>query len=318
MRHVLITGATGFLGRHIAGAWRAADAEVCSLGRRPGVDDIVSDLAVGLPDLAGRRFDTVIHCAGKAHIVPKTEKDAEDLFRVNVEGTRNLLSAFDAAANLPDRIVLISTIAVYGLSSGVDVDENFVTAARTPYASSKVEAEELVRRWADGHGISHFILRLPLVVGSGPPGNLGEMAAGIKRGTYVRIRNNFARKSMVLAEDVGHMTLALGSESGTYNLADGRDHELFQIEEAIAASLGKAIPWSIPKGIAKLLARIGDAIPLPIDTERFVKLTSTLTFSSDLAVEKLAWKPRSCLEFIRDGGLFYESGPVSNGGSLNV
>src|SRR5215470_20115153 len=106
-RQVLITGASGFLGSYIAGAWRDVGAEVASLGRSPG-NDIRCDLRAVSPDMANRTFDTVIHCAGKAHSIPRKSDGVKDFFRTNLDGTNNLLRSLANLKTKPERLIYIS------------------------------------------------------------------------------------------------------------------------------------------------------------------------------------------------------------------
>ena len=75
----------------------------------------------------------------------------------------------------------------------------------TPYADSKIQAEELLREWGKLNNVNMLILRLPLLVGENPPGNLGSMIRAIKKGYYFRIGDGSARRSMVLAEDIAEV-----------------------------------------------------------------------------------------------------------------
>jgi GlcNAc-P-P-Und epimerase len=305
-RQVLITGANGFLGRHIVKAWRDEGAEVTSLGRSDA-NDIVCDLSSFSPDLGTRTFDIVIHCAGKAHSIPKKDNEVKDIFRANVDGTRNLLRSLGELTNKPERLIFISSVSVYGKDQGVDIDEMTPLKGTTPYAGSKIRAEELVHEWAAENLVAYFNFRLPLIVGVNPPGNLGALSASIERGTYVRIRKNDARKSMVLAGDVAKLTTHLDREAGTYNLTDRVDPEFCEIESAIAESYGKRLRWQIPQSLLKMICQSGNLISLPVNNELYRKLTSSLTFSSDLARRKLGWQPGSCLDFIKNGGLLAEA-----------
>jgi GlcNAc-P-P-Und epimerase len=298
----LITGANGFLGGHIARAWREADADVTTLGRSRG-NDIVCDLRTTSPDFANRMFDTIIHCAGKAHSVPRRNADVNDFFRTNVEGTKNLLRSLAELTQKPERVIFISSVAVYGKDEGVDIEETAPLNGTTPYAKSKVQAEEAVKKWAEGNRAAYFNLRPALVVGADAPGNFGSLVAGIRRGRYIRVADNKAKKSLVLAEDVAKLTLTLDRESGAYNLTDRVDPKFCEIESAIADSYGKRLRWQIPRAFLKVACGIGSVAGLPLNNDLYRKVTSSLTFSSDLAVKKLGWHPASCLDFIRSGGL---------------
>lgn len=208
----------------------------------------------------------------------------------------------------PRRFVLISTVSVYGREEGESIAESHPLNGATPYAHSKILAEAAVQEWCQAHGADWIILRLPLVAGPHPPGNLGAIRRAIARGRYFRIAGNRARKSMVLAEDVARLIPHLEGKSDIFNLTDGVHPAFVDIEEAIADALGKNIPFSLPKAVVAMAAKGGDVInrlglPFPLTTGRLNKMAATLTFSDEKARRELGWDPRPVIPYIRAGGL---------------
>ena len=131
------------------------------------------------------RFEIIIHCAGKAHLLPKTNQEIASFYSVNVLGTKNLLKGL--TSKLPKRFVFISSVSVYGLTQGENIPETHPLLAEDPYGKSKIEAEKIVENWCKENNVICTILRLPLLVGLNPPGNLGAMIRGIKKGYYFAI-----------------------------------------------------------------------------------------------------------------------------------
>lgn len=296
----LLTGATGFLGQQLI---PELDRETIRLGRSTS-NRIRCDLSVEIPPLP--RVSIVIHNAGKAHVVPKTAAEAEVFFQVNYQGTRHLLQALEV--HPPDQFIFISTVSVYGLEEGEDIDESHPLNGSTPYALSKIQAEAAVRTWCESRCVPWVILRLPLIAGPNPPGNLGAIQRAIAKGRYFRITGNDARKSMVLAEDVARLIPQLQGKTGAYNLTDGIHPTFAEIEEGIAGALGKRIPLRLPESLVKILAKAGNGItglglPFPLTTERLQKMTATLTFSDQKARRELGWQPQAVIPYIREGGL---------------
>ncbi|SFF12670.1 Nucleoside-diphosphate-sugar epimerase [Pedobacter antarcticus] len=286
---ILLTGHSGFLGTEIK---KNLQAQIVTLGR--GQADIQCDLSKSCPELPA--VDLVIHSAGKAHSVPKTAEEKQSFFDVNVKGTIHLLNAL--IHNPPKSFVFISSVAVYGKDSGIDISENEPLAATEPYGSSKIEAEEIVKEWCDKNHVSCAILRLPLIAGPNPPGNLGAMIKGVAKGYYLNIAGGKARKSVVLAQDVALIIEKAGQIGGTYNLTDGYNPSFAELSENIAGQLGKSKPNNIPPFIANLMGRIGDLIgeKSPVNTNKIRKITSDLTFNDSKAREFLKWKPTQVLE----------------------
>ncbi|MBE0654745.1 MAG: NAD-dependent epimerase/dehydratase family protein, partial [Bacteroidales bacterium] len=194
---VLITGANGFLGKYLKSALKAQSP--ITLGLKDCDYDV--DLSSSIPEFS-HSIEKVVHAAGLAHTVPKSEEFARRFFDINVTGTSNLLNALMSLTRLPEQFIFISTVAVYGVEKGEEIDESAPLNGSTPYALSKIGAEEIVRAWGVKNNVNTLILRLPLLAGSNPPGNLGAMIKAIKRGFYFRTGDGKARKSIVLASDV--------------------------------------------------------------------------------------------------------------------
>lgn len=295
--NILLTGASGFLGKSIH---EYIDGDIITLGRNKLNDThIVSNLQF-VPQL-NKKFNIVIHNAGKAHIVPKNEKEKEAFYNVNFQGTKNLLEALSQSP--PKQFVFISTIAVYGLEEGESISECKLPNPNTPYGKSKWLAEQAVNKWATEKKVNAIILRLPLVVGSNPPGNLGAIKKATQKGYYFKIKNNMARKSMVLAEDIAALLANLPADlSGTYNLTDGIHPTFKNVEESIEKRVHKKA-LELPPSIVRVMARIGDilqalSLPSPLNTDKFIKITSTLTFDDSKARKELNWNPKPVIPFI--------------------
>lgn len=289
----LLTGASGFLGRHILAA--LPKGAVVTMGRGPE-NAIECDLASSVPDLPP--VDVVIHSAGKAHMVPKTQEEGEEFFRVNLQGSKNLLQALEDSRALPRQLVFISTVSVYDRESGEMISENHPLEGKSPYALSKIEAEREMERWGKKNGVPVLILRLPLIVGDSAPGNLGRMIRGIQTGRYASIARGKARKSMVLAEDVAELIARVGGQRGVYHLTDGYHPSFNELETAIAAQLHTRIKLKLPIAVAKVLAKIGDLLPFfPVNSRLVDKMSLDLTFDDSRAQRELSWAPRRVLDF---------------------
>ncbi len=292
---VLLTGSSGFLGKVLYTNFVSKNYKVVTLGRATS-NNIKVDLKAEVP-VINTSLDLVVHAAGKAHIVPKSEEEKNDFFDVNFKGTKNLCQSLLASGVNVKSFIFISTVAVYGLEQGQLISENQPLAGETPYAKSKIMAEEWLKAWANEHGVKLGILRLPLIAGPNPPGNLGAMIKGIKSGRYVGIGDSIARKSVVWAEDVASIIPKVAEVGGTYNLTDGYHPSFEELESAIATALGKKRPMHIPVFIAKGIAMAGNLLGAnsPITTSKLHKMMSTLTFDDSKAKEKLNWHPSSVL-----------------------
>ena len=287
---VLFTGATGFLGKYMLSELNAQHIKVDTIGRAAD-NTFQCDLAKDSLELpSDASYDMVVHNAGKAHFVPQNEAEGKVFFDVNVGGTEKLLDAILSLKNKPKCIVFVSTVAVYGLELGENIDETAPLLGNTPYAKSKIMAEEMIQTWCASNGVNCVILRLPLVVGENAPGNLGAMEKAIRKGYYFRLGTGNARRSMVNAVDVAKLIPSLIEMNGVYNLTDGLHRSFAEMDTFLAQKHGKNIK-KIPVWMGKWAAKLGDFIPgFPLNTYRLGKLEQSLTFNDDKARKELNWK----------------------------
>lgn len=290
---ILLTGASGFLGKNIQQALNNTN-EIITLGRNKE-SKILCDLSIQIPLLPS--VDMVIHAAGKAHIVPKTASEKLDFYSVNVQGTKNLLSALENNPALKI-IVFVSTVAVYGLLEGTNIKEDTPLLASDAYGKSKIAAETLIIDWCTCHHITYYVLRLPLIAGKNVPGNLGAMVKGIRSGKYFSIGKGCAMKSIIWVNDVAALLKNISGPSGIYNLTDGYNPSFYELENKISKFYTKKVPPSLSLVVVKLLAFAGDFIgaKFPINSNKLKKITSTLTFDDTRARAKLGWSPHQVLK----------------------
>ncbi|AOW08145.1 NAD-dependent epimerase/dehydratase family protein [Flavobacterium gilvum] len=295
--NILLTGVNGFLGKSIAQEI-SKENEVFGLSRTTGEYKI--SLEYQIPDF-DQDFDLVIHAAGKAHSVPKTQSERKQFYDVNVMGTENLLKGLEKSG-LPKQFVFISSVSVYGQEFGKDINEEHQLEANEPYGLSKIEAELLITKWCIQNNVICTILRLPLLVGNNAPGNLGAMIKAIEKGYYFNIDEGKARKSMVLAKDVAEFIPKLASIGGIYNLTDGVHPNFKELSIAIAKQKKKKMPLNLPLFIAHIIGFAGNLLgdKAPINSSKIKKITSDLTFDDTKAREVAGWKAQEVLEFFKN------------------
>jgi nucleoside-diphosphate-sugar epimerase len=299
MKKVLVTGASGFLGSYITQALMQNGHFVTSVGRS-SKNAVECDLSQNEPVLK-ESVDWVIHAMGKAHMVPATEAEAQVFFDVNLQGTIHLCNAIEKLPVLPQRMVFISTVAVYGLDEGVLISEDAPLLGTSPYAKSKIETEAFLSKWCRLHDVKLVIFRLPLIAGVKPPGNLGAMIQGIQTGRYFNINEGKAKKSVVLAQDVANAIIETKDITGIYNLSDGYHPSFAEIASVIAKQLGKKAPYNIPAWVALPAAFAGNFLgsKAPLNCDRLRKITATLTFDDQLARSTFGWKPRKVTDYFK-------------------
>lgn len=296
---ILLTGANGFLATILKKNLEEKGLKIYGLSRTK--QDFNVDISQSFELPLSLDIDVVIHTAGKAHAVPRSAQEEDEFFKVNFDGVKNLCFALEKLVNKPRAFVFISTVAVYGLDVGENINEEYPLLGKTPYAKSKIMAENWLMDWAIKQNIKLSILRLPLVAGPNPPGNLGAMVSGIRSGRYLTIGQANAKKSIVWADDISTIIPTLVNIGGTFNLTDGCHPSFRELESAISKCLKKkSNPKKVPFWFAKGLGYIGDIVGkrFPINSDKLIKITSSLTFSDSKAVDNLGWKPTNVLDKI--------------------
>lgn len=294
---ILFTGATGFVGRNVVPILKET-YEVDTVGRGES-NRYVCDLAHEVPELT-EDYDIVYHVAGKAHTVPRNKEEEQEFFSVNLDGTVNLCRAFDRQRK-PKALIFISTVAVYGCDQGEDITEEHPLNGQTPYALSKLKAEQFLHTWCAKHGVALTILRPALIAGPNPPGNLGAMIRGIKTGRYASIAGGKARKSVLMVDDLASIVPLCIHRSGIYNMCSDDQPTFGDLGRLIAEQLGKKKTLNIPLWMAVCMAKIGDCLgrKAPINSSKLRKITSSLTFSNEKVKRELGWEPLSVMANFR-------------------
>jgi nucleoside-diphosphate-sugar epimerase len=295
--NLLFTGASGFLGINILELLRQRYL-ITTVGLT-AIDNIQCNIAEEIPEFS-EKYDIVLHAAGKAHSVPKTEAESKVFFDVNLQGTKHLCAALENTG-LPKSFIFISTVAVYGIETGENITEDYPLNGTGPYALSKIQAEQFLKEWCGINNVTLTILRPSLIAGPNPPGNLGAMIKGISTGKYLSIGGGKARKSVLMVQDIANLIPLVADKGGVYNVCDSHHPSFRELEELICKQLNKSSVISVPFYIAKLLAIVGDLLGkyAPINSDKLSKITKSLTFSNEKARSILGWKPLSVLDNFR-------------------
>jgi len=310
--NLLLTGYPGFLANSIKDFFERQEWHVDTLGllekpqyeqQRTG-EHLQCDLVVCPPDLPDKKYDLVIHAAGKAHVVPRTEAEKKSFYDVNVTGTEHLLTALQKKP--PKSIVFISSVTVYGVETGELIPEDAPLLAKAPHSESKIMAEKLIRDTEFSQPVIRGIVRLPLIAGKNAPGNLGSMISAIRKGFYFNVAGGKAARSVVLKEDIAPFLQALGEHGGTYNFTDRRGITYAELYQEIRKHVDCPHRPGLPYWAAWCLALAGECLhfvirrPVPFDFYRLEKLTTSLTFDSSRAAKEIPFAPRPVLENIKE------------------
>ncbi len=261
-RSILVTGATGFVGRPLCGALVEAGASVRGSSREGGEPPAPGVMRVRIADPLDRGAvraavtgaDTVIHLAARVHVMEETATDPlADFRRANVEATRVL--AEEAVAAGVRHLVLASTVKAVGETTATPWTEETPPDPIDPYGRSKLEAERVL---GELQGVKVTVLRFPLVYGPGMKGNMLRLFRLVDRGVPLPFGAVGNRRSMLY---VGNLVAAVRAVlergqagSRVYFVTDLRDLALPELLRLIARSLGRpARLLPVPVGLVRML-----------------------------------------------------------------
>lgn len=296
---VLVTGADGFVGRHLCPALAQRGYKVrgsvqrAELAAEVQAEEVVvagdlgpdTDWAAPLKDV-----DAVIHLAARAHVLRETsDNPASNFRRVNVLGTERL--ARMAASAGVRRLVFLSSIGVNGpATAGSPFTEADEPRPSGPYAASKWEAEERLRAVSAETGLEIAVVRAPLVYGPGVPGNFLRLLGLVKRGLPLPLGSVSNRRSLIYAENLADLLVRCvecPEASGELFLAC--DDEVLStpaLVRALAAAMGaRAALFPCPVALLRCAAAALGRADL-ID-----KLCGSLQVDAGKAMRRLGWKP---------------------------
>lgn len=314
MNAALVTGGTGFIGRHLIERLRergdrvrvlTRDAANLTQLRSLGVEAATGDLTRPQTlDGICNGIDTVFHLAGDAHAW-EDYANAGDHYALTLEGTRALLEA--AAHARVRRFIFFSSVKAMGEATDDLVDESQAPAPASAYGRARLQTEGLVLAAGKRFGMHACALRLAMVYGPGCKGNLPRMIDAIDRGRFPPLPAVQNKRSMVHVLDVVQAAL-LAQESRqadgmTYIVTDGQAYSARRIERAIRQALGKRLPrWSLPLGLLRFLARGGDAVGrvrgrrFVFDSDALDKLFGSAWYSPNKIMRELGYRPVYTLE----------------------
>lgn len=260
---ILITGSNGFVGTNLRRHLEERGHSCVTLDVRNADYDWTE-----LARIPFESCDAVVHLAGKAHDLRKVASE-QDYFDVNVGLTEKI---FKASVGKVPRIVYFSS--------------SKASAVGNAYGRSKLAAERVL----DGRAV---VLRPAMIHGPGNKGNLNLLWKIARHGFPWPLAAFENRRSFTSIGNVCAAVEALCArgENGVYPIADDEMLSTNRLIELIAEVCGRrARLWRIPKGLMRAVARIGDALHLPLNTERIEKLTEDSFVDNSKLRAVLGWE----------------------------
>lgn len=297
---VLVTGATGFVGRGLIqrilsdgfhspiGTTRQSPIDFPVGIETIQIDEIGQDLDWS-DSLVGSEI--IIHLAARVHVMNDPSSDPLTLFRTaNVQGTLNL--ARQAVSAGVKRFILVSSIKVNGESTlpGKPFQAEDLPAPKDPYGISKMEAEEGLKRLATETGMEVVIIRPPLVYGPGVKANFLNMMRWVNRSIPLPLGSIHNKRSLVALDNLVDLIVTCidhpAAANQTFLAGDGEDLSTTELLGRLGQAMGKParlIP--VPVHLLKLGAMIIGK------QEIATRLFGNLQVDISKAHEVLGWKP---------------------------
>jgi nucleoside-diphosphate-sugar epimerase len=237
---------------------------------------------------------TIIHLAGKAHDLKKSSHP-EEYFEINTKLTQELFDVF-LESNCRDFIYFSSVKAVTDQTEDI-VTEEMVTNPKTHYGQSKFQAEQYILSKTLPQGKRLFIIRPSMIHGPGNKGNLNLLYQLVIKSLPWPLGAFQNQRSFCSIDNVCYVIQQILEReeipSGVYNMADDEALSTNDLIQLIAATTHKkAKIFTVPKKIIYAIARLGDILRLPLNTERLDKLTENFVVSNTkikaaLQIEKM-------------------------------
>jgi nucleoside-diphosphate-sugar epimerase len=284
MIKVKITGSNGFVGKNLIKHLDTKLFQVENLNLR--IVNWQSNIDIDT--------NSIIHLAGKAHDTKNTS-NPKDYFEINTKLTHDLFDVF-LASNCRDFIFFSSVKAVTDKAEDI-VTEETVTNPQTAYGQSKLQAEQYILSKALPQGRRVFIIRPSMIHGPGNKGNLNLLYQLVSKGIPWPLGTFHNQRSFCSIDNVCYVVNQILERedipSGVYNLADDETLSTNELIEIIGVTTNKKKKiLSFSKKIINTIAKIGDVLHLPLNTERLDKLTenfvvSNLKIKTALGIERL-------------------------------
>lgn len=293
--NILVTGASGFVGRALCRTLLAQGFRVYGTTRnsghlQPGVERVV--WRGGAAELANvPPVDIVVHLAARVHVMHESESDSLAEFRsANVEMTYELASW--AAERGVKRFIFMSSIKVNGEATEVGraFSADDVPSPEDAYAISKLEAEQALRTVCSYSGMENVVIRPPLVYGPGVQGNFRSMVRWVKRGIPLPLGAISNRRSLVALDNLVSFVMTCLESPAAANqvflVSDGKAVSTTELLRKVALAHAVAPRlFAVPKGWLRFVAGMfGKASAVD-------RLLGSLEVNDEKSREMLGWRP---------------------------
>lgn len=298
-QRILVTGATGFVGRSLCEkllfndidlrgtVWTAEPPTNLHAGVQAASIESIgpeTDWSVALSGV-----ETVIHLAARVHVMDETCGDPLTAYRlVNVAGTENL--ARQAAARGVKRLIFLSSVKVHGEETEIPYTEQLSPAPQDPYGVSKLEAEKLLHQISAETGLEVVIIRPPLIYGPGVKANFLNLLKIVDKGLPLPLASiTNARSLLYLGNLIDAIVLCIDHPQAAgqvFLVSDGEDVSTSELIRRVATALdrrARLLPF--PPSLMRLAGKLTGK------SRAVDRLLGSLVIDSGKIRRELGWTP---------------------------
>lgn len=310
---VLITGAGGWLGSELTEKILEQGEDVRALVLSPSKkldrlkEKFNNQLEIVVGNICNQDFvnksldgiDIVYHLAAKVHSLPKNKEEENQFFEINTHATEQLFNIC-LEKNI-HRVIFYSSVSVYGESEEV-IDINTPKNAVTPYAKSKLMAEEIGLKLFREQGLPLTIIQPVTVYGGDDVGNFEKLKSLINKGVVVRFGNGLNKKTIIYYKDLINMTIKIADDAsnlGKVIICGTESISLNTILEILIESTSKkVVVLNINNYLTKAMINMFDLIGLGI-TKKIGRQIKVLSSNNEYSLD-------NCKKYINEFTRFRE------------
>ena len=306
MKKILITGASGFIGKSLCETLSKSGRSVIGAVRNLNSILLNSNIKyIPVGDISFKKnwkellfgVDCIVHCAGKSHEMNK-DKNFDAYQLANLYGTKYLAEqAVEAGVK---RLVFLSSIKVNGENTDIISGKekflyNDIPKPKDAYAVSKLEAEKVLFNFSTNTKLETVVIRLPLVYGSAVKGNLARLIGIISKSLPLPFKVIKNKRSLIGIDNLVNLLIRCidhpEASGKTFLASDGEDLSTPELIKLIASSMGRRTNlFPFPISMLKFLGSVFGK------SEEINRLVGSLRIDDSYTKEILNWTPPISVE----------------------
>ena len=306
MMKILVTGATGFVGRYLVNDLSKTDEVIACVRKKSSFlpSSVQQSVSNNFFDIAiPKDTDVIVHLAGIAH---NKNNSVDEFKKINVDGTLELARKA-LEANIK-RFIFISSIGVNGNSThGKAFTEQDTPNPTNDYTKSKYEAERALAKLFENTNIDLVIIRPPLIYAHDAPGNFSKLLMLIKLGQFLPFGCTHNQRSFIAIENlVSFITTCIYHDTKineTFLIADDEVISTKQLIQCLSSGMGKSmILLPVPTKLLSTLADVTGKVGI------FEQLYGNLQIDNHKAKKFFNWHPpKHSLNALKEVGNLYRN-----------